>query len=313
MRRFGKTSESGLDRSTRFASVKHELYQRVLTPEFAAYWICQGAPGHHKNANHCDLVIYYLHGGGYKTGHPATPLSSFLRIAEIAAGKGISVAVFALNYSLAPETQWGTQVNQAIAGYSYLFSEHNISPSKISLQGDSAGGHLVLSFFTALAETTIPKPTAGVVLVSPWVDLRCSSNGSSVENRYTDYLARDLIIEAGYEAISVSADKELAHIVNYLRPRPRERSWRDILPAKVCITAGTNELFLDDITAFVKVLEKDGIQVVFEEAQGKCHVWQFYDDAMDVAKYFMTVGEVPQGSMGGAARYTDSVLALIKS
>jgi acetyl esterase/lipase len=265
MRKFGKTSEFRLDKSTRFASVKHELYQRVQTPEFAAYWLYQGAPGHHKPANQCDLVIYYLHGGGYKTGHPATPLSSFLRIAEIAAARGVSIAVFALNYSLAPETQWDTQVNQTMAGYSYLLSKHDISPAKISLQGDSAGGHLVLSFFTALAETTIPKPTAGVVLVSPWIDLRCSSNGSSVENRYTDYLARDLIIKAGYEAIPTSLDKEIPHIVNFLHPRPRERSWRDILPGKICITAGTNELFLDDIAAFVKVLEKDGIQVIFEE------------------------------------------------
>jgi acetyl esterase/lipase len=313
MRKFGKTSESRLDRSTRFASVKHELYQRVLTPEFAGYWICQGAPGYQTKPDQCDLVIYYLHGGGYKTGHPATPLSSFLRLAEIAAARGISVAVFALNYSLAPVTQWGTQVNQAVAGYRYLLSEHNIDPSKISLQGDSAGGHLVLSFFTALADTALPTPTAGIVLASPWVDLRCSSNGSSVHNLTTDYLARDLIIQAGYEAIPAALDKQIPHIINFLHPRPQGQSWANILPARVCVTAGSNELFLDDIVAFVKVLEKDGLDVVFEETQGKCHVWQFYDDAMGVRKYFMTVGEVGEGVMGGAAKYADSVLSLVKA
>jgi acetyl esterase/lipase len=304
MRKFGKTSESRLDRSTRFASVKHELYQRVLTPEFAGYWICQGAPGYQTKPDQCDLVIYYLHGGGYKTGHPATPLSSFLRLAEIAAARGIS---------LAPVTQWGTQVNQAVAGYRYLLSEHNIDPSKISLQGDSAGGHLVLSFFTALADTALPTPTAGIVLASPWVDLRCSSNGSSVHNLTTDYLARDLIIQAGYEAIPAALDKQIPHIINFLHPRPQGQSWANILPARVCVTAGSNELFLDDIVAFVKVLEKDGLDVVFEETQGKCHVWQFYDDAMGVRKYFMTVGEVGEGVMGGAAKYADSVLSLVKA
>lgn len=115
MRSFGKNSEARLEKSTRFADVKHELYQRVLTPEFAGYWICQGAPGNPQKAEDCDLVIYYLHGGGYKTGHPATPLSSFLRLAEIAAARGVSVAVFALNYSLAPEAKWPTPVNQSIA------------------------------------------------------------------------------------------------------------------------------------------------------------------------------------------------------
>ncbi|KAI4853968.1 alpha/beta-hydrolase [Aureobasidium sp. EXF-8845] len=313
MRKFGKTSESRLEKSTRFANVKHELYQKAIASEFAGYWICQGAPGHHTPPNQCDLVIYYLHGGGYKTGHPATPLSSFLRVAEIAASSRVSVAVFALNYSLAPETQWGTQIDQSLAGYRYLLSEHNIEPSKISLQGDSAGGHLVLSFFNALADTMLPEPSAGVILVSPWIDLRCSSNGSFVQNKTTDYIIRDIVVEAGYEAIPASLDKELSHIINFLAPRPRGQSWAKILPAKVCVTAGSNEIFADDIYAFAKMLKKDGVDAVFEQTQGKCHVWQFFDDAMDVGKYFQTAGFVPDGLMGGAAKYADTVLSLIKS
>jgi acetyl esterase/lipase len=312
MRRFGKNSESRFERSTRFAGVKHELYQKVSTPEFAGYWICQGAPGYHTRPDQCDLVIYYLHGGGYKTGHPATPLSSFLRFAEIAAARGILVAVFALNYSLAPETQWGAQVNQSIAGYRYLLSEHNIKPSRISLQGDSAGGHLVLSFFTALADTRLPKPTAGVVLVSPWIDLRCSSNGTFVHNRNKDYLVRELTIKAGYEVVPASRDTELFHIINYLRPRPNSQSWVDILPSKVCVTVGTNDLFADDVVAFVRAMEEDGLKVTFEKTEGKCHVWQFFDDAMDVGKYFQTVGEVPEGLMVGATTYANSVLSWLR-
>ncbi|THZ89840.1 alpha/beta-hydrolase [Aureobasidium pullulans] len=313
MRSFGKNSEARLEKSTRFADVKRELYQRVLTPEFAGYWICQGAPGKPKKAEDCDLVIYYLHGGGYKTGHPATPLSSFLRLAEIAAARGVSVAVFALNYSLAPEAKWPTPVNQSIAGYQYLLNEHNISPSKISLQGDSAGGHLVISFFSALADTQLPKPTAGAFLISPWIDLRCSSNGSFVHNKNKDYLVRSHIIDAGHDFIPTSCDTELAHVVNYLRPRPNDQSWADILPSKVCVTVGLNDLFADDVEAFVKVLEKDGVKVVFEKTEGKCHVWQFFDDAMDVGRYFNTVGEVPVGSMAGAAAFADTVLSVVKT
>ncbi|TIA00706.1 alpha/beta-hydrolase [Aureobasidium pullulans] len=288
MRSFGKNSEARLEKSTR----------RSWKPE---------------KAEDCDLVIYYLHGGGYKTGHPATPLSSFLRLAEIAAARGVSVAVFALNYSLAPEAKWPTPVNQSIAGYQYLLDEHNINPSKISLQGDSAGGHLVISFFSALADTQLPKPTAGAFLISPWIDLRCSSNGSFVHNKNKDYLVRSHIIDAGHDFIPTSCDTELAHVVNYLRPRPNDQSWADILPSKVCVTVGLNDLFADDVEDFVKVLEKDGVKVVFEKTEGKCHVWQFFDDAIDVGRYFNTVGEVPVGLMAGAAAFADTVLSVVKT
>lgn len=45
-----------------------------------------------------------------------------------------------------------------------------ISPNKITLAGDSAGGGLCLSLLTILRDLSRPLP-AGAVLISPWVDL----------------------------------------------------------------------------------------------------------------------------------------------
>ncbi|KAI5236747.1 alpha/beta-hydrolase [Aureobasidium subglaciale] len=314
MRAVGRRSETRLKASTRFANVKQELYERVLTPEFAGYWFCRGTPEQPRRPEQCDLVIYYLHGGGYKTGHPATPLGSFLRVAEIAAESGVSIAVFALNYSLAPEAMWPTQINQAVAGYRYLLEDMKLDSARISVQGDSAGGHMVLSFYSALVGSTLPKPTGGAFMVSPWIDLRCSSNGSFITNRTKDYLVRDLTANAGYEAIPRDREAELSHIINFLRPRPDNKLWTEILPEKVSVAVGKNDLFYDDVVAFVDVLRKDGLQVDFEEMEDKGHVWQFFDDGADLTDYFMTVGELPKGLMTGAAALkADLVCTLLRA
>ncbi|KAI5208162.1 alpha/beta-hydrolase [Aureobasidium subglaciale] len=313
MRAVGRRSEGRLKKSTRFANIKQDLYERVLTPEFAGYWFCKGAPKEPRRPEQCDLVIYYLHGGGYKTGHPATPLGSFLRVAEIAAERGVSIAVFALNYSLAPEAKWPTQINQAVAGYRYLLEDMKLDPARISVQGDSAGGHMVLSFYSALAGSTLAKPTGGAFLVSPWVDLRCSSNGSFITNRTKDFLVRDLTANAGYEAIPRERDAELSHIINFLRPRPFNKSWTEILPEKVSVAVGKNDLFYDDVVAFVDVLRKDGVQVQFEEKENKGHVWQYFDDGADMSEYFKTIGDLPRGLMAGARAYANSMLTMTRS
>ncbi|KAI5244858.1 alpha/beta-hydrolase [Aureobasidium subglaciale] len=250
-------------------------------------------PEQPREPEQCELVIYYLHGGCYKTGRPATPLDSFLRVAEIAA----EIAVFALNYSLAPEAKWPTQINQAVAGYRYLLEDMKLDPARISVQGDSAGGHMVLSCYSALVGSTLPKPIGGAFMV----------NGSFITNRIKYYLVRDLTANAGHH------EAELPHIINFLRPRPDNKSWTNILPEKVSVAVGNDDLFYDDAVAFVDVLRKDGIRVQFEEKENKGHLWQFLDDGADLSDYFMTTWSLPKGMMAGGRAYADSVLSMTKS
>lgn len=58
-----------------------------------------------------------------------------------------------------------------------------VSPSKIVVAGDSAGGGLCVSLLTVLRDLGKPLP-AGGVLISPWVDLT-HSFPSVMENTAT--------------------------------------------------------------------------------------------------------------------------------
>jgi acetyl esterase/lipase len=256
-------------------------------------------------------VIYYLHGGAYQIGHPASAIAPFLRIAELADKKGISVAVFALDYSLTPEAKHPTQVNQAKAAYRYLLEDQNIDSSKLAVLGDSAGAHLILNLLSIMADDvkSLPKPGVGVFLVAPWIDLRCTKDGSYVRNKDNDYLVRDLLIAAGEQVIPREHDATAAHIINFSLPRPNKKSWADILPSKVWVGIGSNDVLLDDAVAFVERVKADGVNVDFDVDEGKVHDWHIVEDIFDTDNYFATVGELPEGMMTGAASMAEAVLS----
>ncbi|CAD0084582.1 unnamed protein product, partial [Aureobasidium vineae] len=295
LRGLTKEPEPKFPLSRRFADTKPELYQKVSTADFSGRWICKGCPGKSAEASDVDLVILYLHGGAYQIGHPASAIAPFLRIAEIADKRGISVAVFALDYSLTPEAQYPTQVNQARAAYHYLLNDQNIDHLKIAMLGDSAGAHLILNLLCVLAnEESLPKPGAGAFLVAPWIDLRCFKDGSFVRNKDADYLVRDLLITAGEQVMPRGLDITASHIINFSLPRPNKQSWADILPSKVWVGIGSNDTLLDDAVAFVDCVKADGVQVDFEINDGKVHDWHIVEDIFDTDNYFATVGEVPE-------------------
>lgn len=305
-----KDSEPKFLTSRRFANNKSELYEKVSRKDFSGRWICKGCPGKPTAASNVDLVLFYLHGGAYQVGHPASALAPFLRIAELADKKGISVAVFALDYSLTPEAQFPTQVSQAKAAYRYLLDDQNIDAAKIAPIGDSAGAHLILSLLSVLAdEQTLPKPGAGTFLIAPWIDLRCSRDGSFVRNKESDYLLRDRLIRAGYQVMPRELDATVPHIINFSLPRPDKQSWAHILPSKVWVGIGSKEVLLDDAIAFVDRLRADGVNVEFQLDEGKIHDWHIVEDLLDADTYFATVGEVPQGLMRGAANLAQAIIS----
>jgi acetyl esterase/lipase len=102
-----------------------------------------------------------------------------LRIAETIIAGGKKVSIFNLEYSLAPEAKFPTQIQQAGQAYSYLVKEVGVKESKISLMGDSAGGSIALGVLTHLQSPIsslrsieeLGRPGKGLYLISPWVSL----------------------------------------------------------------------------------------------------------------------------------------------
>lgn len=117
-----------------------------------------------------DVIILYLHGGGYFACSPATyrPITGGFAL------QGLSV--FAPDYRLAPEHPYPAAVKDALSAYRALLAEYG--PKRMVIAGDSAGGGLALSMLLAAQDAALPMP-AGVVLFSPWTDLAVT--GASIK------------------------------------------------------------------------------------------------------------------------------------
>ncbi|CAL3965504.1 hypothetical protein PZA11_001770 [Diplocarpon coronariae] len=294
--------------SPRFQLHAATLYQPVFEERVAGYWMCRGAPGHPTAPASSSIVLYYIHGGAYVEGSPARFLATVLRIAELAAERGVTLSCFALRYSYAPEAKWPAQLDQAVAGYRYLTENHKIDAGSIAVLGDSAGGHLALSLLVRIHEMELRRPGRGVFLTSPWVDLSCSPRPSWESNKYKDFLSRCALVRCGKQLYPSQQSYETSPFIDFSRPLAKGTSWKDILPSRVWMSAGGHEVFLDEIIAFKQILGRDGVDADVEVEIGGIHVWQGTGDIFDVGKYLKMEGNLPDSSMRGARNIANAIL-----
>ena len=283
----------------------------MLGQNVAGYWLCKGPPGKPVDPAECDIVIYYLHGGGYVSGHAGSFLPGALRIAEIAAEREITLSFFGLEYSLAPETKFPAQVEEVVAGYKYLLDDQKIDASKIAVLGNSAGGHLALCLIASLHGYQLPKPGKGLFLKSPWIDLECSKRARYEDNKYTDYVSLSALVKSSKDLLGKATGKDAIEFVDFTQPLSGGISWKDVMPNRVWLSAGSHELLLHDIEEFSRCLEKDGVNAEFEVEPGGVHSWQGVKDAWDKPKYLKsTERPLAEGMMLGTAVIGNAILSV---
>jgi len=136
-----------------------------------------------KSVECSNKAILYFHGGGFIFCSTKTHRDLICNIALHSKSK-----VYGINYRLAPEFKYPTQIEDGIAAYKYLRSPacNSIRPEDIIFAGDSAGGNLALCVALHLRDIGEPLPKA-IALLSPWVDLTNSSS-SWTKNFEHDYL-----------------------------------------------------------------------------------------------------------------------------
>lgn len=128
-----------------------------------------------------DVIILYMHGGGFVEGYSYMYMDTFQAIIRKLKNEhgGIQASILSLEYSPSPEHKWPKACTEAIACYQYLIHDLSVSPSRVILAGDSAGGNLVATTLLQLKELRnekkrdlppLPLP-AGAALLSPWVDM----------------------------------------------------------------------------------------------------------------------------------------------
>ena len=118
-----------------------------------------------------EVIVMYLHGGGYLFGSPKTH-----RQVLIAMAKAFQAPCYGLDYRLAPEHPFPAAVEDAIQAYQWLLAQH--PRAQIVLAGDSAGAGLAVATAVGVRDAALQLPKA-IVGFSPYSDLAVT--GASVE------------------------------------------------------------------------------------------------------------------------------------
>jgi epsilon-lactone hydrolase len=257
-----------------------------LTPRYVAH---DGPDGSVKGAwfespDATDGVLLYFHGGGFCFGSLRTHGQLIGALARATRAR-----TFALDYRLAPEHPAPAAIDDALAAYRSLLAQ-GISPDRIVLAGDSAGGTMVLSTLLALRDNRDALPVAGVAL-SPWVDLGCSG-GSFQRNAAFDVVG-DVLCRLAAATYLAGAD-----------PRRPDRSplFADLagLPP-LLLQAGEAEVLVDQIRVFARQAADACVEVRLHVYEDMVHVWHLQPDATPEAQRAIDeIGAFVQARVGRA-------------
>ena len=204
-------------------------------------------------------TLLYLHGGAYCVGSPATHRAITGRLARLS-----GMAVFSLDYRLAPEHPFPAAVHDAVAACRALQAA-----GPVVIGGDSAGGGLALSAALALRDGGHASPAA-LVLFSPWVDLTLAHAPSAPPPG---------------EAM-LSFEWASACAAHYLNGADAGRPDASALHAKLgglpptLIQAGTDELLHGEALRLHAALQAAGVAVRCEITARRWHVFQMHGGAL---------------------------------
>jgi len=227
-----------------------------------------------------DRAILYLHGGGYAIGSINTH-----RALAAAISKAAQARVLVIDYRLAPECPYPAAVEDATAAYRWIVKQ-GISPKRITIAGDSAGGGLTIATLVALRDAGDALPAAGVCL-SPWVDLEGIGESMTGCAELDPMVRKDGLLQlAGLYLGGQNPRTPLA------APLYADLSG---LPA-LLIQVGTWETLLDDASRIAERARKAGVDVSYEPWEGMIHVWQLFAPMLDEGKQAIErIGEFVRG------------------
>ena len=282
--------------STRYSRYRKNINHLVERPGFTGYWALQDSFKSPRAPCKSHITIFHLHGGGYFTSQPAHYLLFLLRLAESILEQGVSVSIFTLDYSLAPEHPFPTQLDEATAAYKYLVHDEQIPAKNITIMGDSAGGHLALSLLVHLDHMRLSNPEdkmlekpGGLLMMSPWLSLQHEPT-SYTTNKHTDTLSGPFLRLAARRFLGpdptapghLKVTSMNSPYLEFLTPQPTI-DWGRVLPSWVWVSGGEKEILLDNIKVWVdKIEEKLGKQrVTLDVGAGKVHVWQWLETMTD--------------------------------
>ncbi len=199
-------------------------------------------------------ALLAIHGGGSVGGSTATHRRLFGRLAESA-----GATTFSIEYGLAPESVFPSQLDTAVAAYRRLTED---GATRVAVTGDSFGGTLALGVALRARDEGLPVP-AGLMLISAWTDLEAT--GGSYDTGTDPFFTRAVVrqLATGYLDGADPRDPLAAPIHAELEGLP-----------PVYLQVGAEESLLDDSRLLATRLQTAGVDVRIEEFAGQLHTFQ---------------------------------------
>jgi len=214
-----------------------------------------------------NRVILYIHGGGFNTCSMGTHRNM---VGKLAIAAQCKVLIF--DYRLAPEHKFPVQIEDCITAFHWLQSKEGgaYSPSNIIIAGDSAGGNLTVSTCLLLRQRGHNLPR-GLAIISPWLDLTCSSEAWATNAKY-DYLPDAVVMKnwtKSYLGQKISAKYPFAS------PVYADKADLTNFPP-VLIQVSDKEQLYEDSVRFAEKLKSCGVSVKLEVFADQPHVFQCF-------------------------------------
>lgn len=176
----------------------------------------------------------------------------------------------AIDYRLAPETQFPGPLHDVVSAYLRLVEDLHIPPDNIVVCGDSAGGGLALALLMYLRDNDYPSPS-GAVLMSPWVDLTLSCE-SWESNAMYDVVPFPLM-DSHMNPIALYLGEQTEKYLTHPYASPLFGSFEGLPP--LLLQAGDAEVLRDEIALLAHKASLAGVLVRHE----------VYDDAVRGSSY----------------------------
>ncbi|KAK6358416.1 hypothetical protein TWF730_007750 [Orbilia blumenaviensis] len=222
-----------------------------------------------------DVVLYYIHGGGFTMGSAHFYLEFLVSWAYKLQAAGFqNPAVFALDYTLVPDAKFPTQLDEAYAGYKII---HELAPTaEIVVCGDSAGGNIALSLLLHLARPRKPggagevlglKRPSYATLISPWTVLVSSEN----KNTENDFLDADQLHHFGVSYANAGDVNDPYKSPGLCKDLAW---WEEALPVHgMHMVYGNQEVFAGEIRSLISRIEKIKSARLRVTEKPAIHVW----------------------------------------